>query len=219
MPSVPDCQGDRTTDRTTKGEPPVRRILIPVAAILLVSACSGQRAVTQPASSEPTASRSASASSGQKGLIGGAPSPRGRLVVAIPAERLPYKPDAGMPALDDVRVIKTAADPCAIPADNSGEQAQLIGASSGGPGTVNVMFSFTNPCAKPVVFGYKVTAAIGSAKGDQAGGGAEGTTQKIEPGRTVKAVVPVDVSTNLTAAQQKQLWVGCTEIGKQDPGY
>ncbi|MFF1743523.1 hypothetical protein [Streptomyces mirabilis] len=195
----------------------MRRILIPIAAILLASACSTKPAAAPPASSDPTAP--SSASSGPKGLTGGAPSPRGRLVVAIPAERLPYKPDAGMPALDDVRVIKTAADPCAIPADNSGEQAQLIGASSGGPGTVNVTFSFTNPCSKPVVFGYKVTAAIGSAKGDQAGGGAEGTTQKIEPGRTVKAVVPVDVSTDLTAAQQKRLWVGCTEIGKQDPGY
>lgn len=194
----------------------MRRILVPIAAVLLASACTSQAPVTPPASSDPTAS---SESSGQKGNIGGATSPRGRLVVAIPAERLPYKPEAGMPALDDVKVIKTAKDPCTLPADNSGEQVQLLGASNGGPGTVNVTFSFTNPCSKPVLLAYKVSAAIGSRTGEQAGGGAEGATARIRPGQTVKQTIPVDVSEDLTDAQQERLWVGCTEVGKQDPGY
>ncbi|MFJ4201553.1 hypothetical protein ACIP2Y_18220 [Streptomyces sviceus] len=141
------------------------------------------------------------------------------MVVVIPAEKLPYKPEAGMPALDDVKVVKTAKDPCGIPADGSGQEAQLLGAAAAGPGTVDVSFSFSNPCSKSVVYGYKVTAAIGSAQGAPAGGGAEGTTQTIPAGKTVKVVVPVDVSAELTAEQQKQLWVGVTKIGKQDPGY
>lgn len=194
----------------------MRRILMPIAAVLLTTACTRQAPVTPPASSDPTTS---SASSGQKGNIGGATSPRGRLVVAIPAERLPYKPEAGMPALDDVKVIKTAKDPCTLPADNSGEQVQLLGASNGGPGTVNVTFSFTNPCSTPVLLAYKVTAAIGSRTGEQAGGGAEGATGRIRPGQTVKQTIPVDVSEDLTDAQQERLWVGCTKVGKQDPGY
>ncbi|MFD8739405.1 hypothetical protein ACFV06_31465 [Streptomyces sp. NPDC059618] len=190
----------------------MRRILIPVAAVLLASACTNTTPST-PAGSSPSATNSSQA----KGLIGGAPTPSGRLVAAIPAARLPYKPDPGMPALDAVKVIKTAADSCAIPADNSGEEAQLLGATAGGPGTVNVTFSFSNPCSKPVVYSYKITAAIGSAKGEQAGGGGEGATRAIPPGQTIKAVVPVDVSEDLTPAQEKQLWVGCTEIGKQTP--
>ncbi|MFH9938544.1 hypothetical protein ACH4OT_04375 [Streptomyces murinus] len=191
----------------------MRRIILSATAVLLATACSSQAADTP----TPAPSTPAARSSGSKGLTGGAPKPHGKLVVAIPAAQLPYKPDAGMPALDDVRVIKTATDSCTIPADDSGEEVQLLGASDGGPGTVNVSFSFTNPCSKPVVYNYKVTAALGSAKGAQAGGGAEGTTRTIEPGKTVKAVVPVDVSEDLTPEQQKQLWVGCTEIGKQAP--
>lgn len=191
----------------------MRRILIPVAAVLLASACTNNTPSTPAASSPSTAS-----SSQAKGSIGGAPTPSGRLVAAIPVARLPYKPDPGMPALDPVKVLKTAADPCTIPADNSGEEAQLLGATAGGPGTVHVSFSFSNPCDKPVVYSYKVTAAIGSAKGKQAGGGGEGATRTIPPGQTIKVVVPVDVSQDLTPAQEKRLWVGCTEIGKQDAG-
>ncbi|MFG2473541.1 hypothetical protein [Streptomyces fagopyri] len=189
----------------------MRRILIPTALLLLATACTSQTPDRPQADTAPASP----AAAGPKGLTGGAPTPSGRQVVAIPAARLPYKPDAGMPALDDVRIIKTAADPCAIPPDNSGTEAQLLGAAAGGPGTVNVRFSFSNPCSKPVAYGYKVTAALGSAKGEQAGGGAEGTTSAIQPGRTVSVVVPVDVSEDLTPAQQKRLWVGCTEIGKQ----
>lgn len=191
----------------------MRRITIPIAAVLLATACSSEAADRAQPSTRTAAP--AASSSGPKGLTGGVPTPRGRLVVAIPAAQLPYKPEAGMPALDDVKVIKTATDPCAIPADGSGQEAQLLGAVSGGPGTVNVSFSFTNPCPKPVAYSYKVSAAIGSETGEQAGGGGLGTTQEIAPGRTVKEVVPVDVSQELTPAQQKKLWVGITEIGKQ----
>ncbi|MGW7722194.1 hypothetical protein ACWGJ6_02400 [Streptomyces canus] len=147
------------------------------------------------------------------------PTPSGRLALAIPAEKLPYKPEPGMPALDDVKVVKTASDPCGIPADGSGQEAQLLGAVYGGPRTVSVTYSFTNPCAKPVMYEYELTVALGGPDGEPAGGGGQGATQKIEPGKTVKQVVTVDVDDDLTAEQQKQLWVGVTKIGKQDPGY
>ncbi|MFE2828473.1 hypothetical protein [Streptomyces sp. NPDC059271] len=195
----------------------MRRTVLPVTALLLATACTSQAPVTPPVSSAPATSTPASSEG--KGNIDGAPSPRGRLVVAIPAARLPYKPDAGIPPLDDVKVIETAKDPCTLPADNSGEQVQLLGASNGGPGTVNVTFSFSNPCSKPVLLAYRVTAAIGSRTGEQAGGGAEGATARIRPGQTVKQTIPVDVSEDLTPAQQERLWVGCTKVGKQDPGY
>lgn len=190
----------------------MRRAILAVTAIaLLATACGGHAADT----AKSTPSTPAVRSSGPKGLTGGVPTPTGKLLVAVPASKLPYKPDAGMPALDDVKVIKTAKDPCAIPADNSGEEVQLLGASNGGPGTVNVTFSFTNPCTKPVTLSYKVTAAIGGATGEQAGGGAEGTTAELKPGQTVKQTIPVDISEDLTPAQLKKLWVGCTEVGKQ----
>lgn len=195
----------------------MRRILIPVAAVLLASACTGGPADSPQSSGRPTVP--ASAASSAKGLTGGVPTPSGSLTVDIPKEKLPYKPEAGMPALDDVKVVKTAADPCGIPADGSGQQAQLLGAVSGGPRTVNVTYSFTNPCSRPLMYEYELTAAIGGPTGEQAGGGAQGATQKIEPGQTVKQVVPVDVDDDLTAAQQAKLWVGVTKIGKQDPGY
>jgi hypothetical protein len=197
----------------------VRRILIPVAALLLATACSSEPSDEPQAESSPAPSTPAASSSAPKGLTGGAPTPSGRLVVVIPAEKLPYKPEAGMPALDDVKVVKTVKDPCGIPADGSGQEAQLIGAAYAGPRTVNVTYSFTNPCSKPLVYEYALTAAIGGPKGEPAGGGALGTTRKIAAGQTVKEVVTVDVDDDLTAEQQKQLWVGVTKIGKQDPGY
>ncbi|MGW6924478.1 hypothetical protein ACWGA9_24855 [Streptomyces sp. NPDC054950] len=189
----------------------MRRILAPISAVLLASACTSGSA-TKPHTDASTPSTTAS--SDAKGLIG-VPTPTGRLVVAIPADRLPYLPEAGMPELDDVKVLKSAADPCGIPADGSGQQAQLLGAIAGGPGTVMVTYSFTNPCGEPLAYSYKLSAAIGSEDGEQAGGGAEGTTQVIEPGQTVKEVVPVDVSEDLTPEQQQKLWVGVTNIGKQ----
>ncbi|MDV9168739.1 hypothetical protein R6V09_01095 [Streptomyces sp. W16] len=215
MSLVPNWHRMRTTDHPTQGEP-VRRTILAIAAIgLLTTACSTGAADKPQSASRPTAT--AATSSGAKGLVGGAPTPSGKLVVAIPAAKLPYKPDAGIPSLDDVKILKTASDPCTLPADNSGEEVQLLGASNGGPGTLNITFSFSNPCAKPVVLSYKVTSAIGSATGEQAGGGSEGTTVELKPGQTVKQTIPVDVSEDLTPAQQKRLWVGCTEVGKQDP--
>lgn len=197
----------------------MRCILIPVAALLLATACSSKASDDPPASSTPAPSTPAASSSTPKGLTGGVPTPSGRLVVVIPAEKLPYKPEAGMPALDDVKVVKTAKDPCGIPADGSGQEAQLIGAAYAGPRTVNVTYSFTNPCTKPVMYEYELTTALGGPEGEQAGGGALGATRKIEPGQTVKEVVSVDVDDDLTPEEQKQLWVGVTKIGKQDPGY
>ncbi|MFD4790536.1 hypothetical protein ACFWN1_26485 [Streptomyces sp. NPDC058459] len=198
----------------------MRRILVPVAAALLATACApGDRSDTPVDAAKPSgSSQAATGSSGAQGRKGPVPTPSGQLVTAIRAASLPYKPDDGMPALSDVKVIKTAADPCAIPADGSREEAQLIGAVYAGPTTVNVTFSFTNPCRVPLAYDYKITAAIGSAKGKQAGGGAEGTTPDLKPGQTVKQVVPVDVFGDLTPEQQQQLWVGCTGIGKQNAG-
>lgn len=184
-----------------------------LAVLALAAATACQPTDTSHSSGDGTTT--ATASSDPKGLTGGVPKPSGRPVLAIPAAKLPYKPDPGMPALNDVKILKTAADPCAIPADGSGEEAQLLGAISGGPGTINVTFSFTNPCTKPVTYDYEVTAALDSAKGERAGGGALGSTPTIPPGRTIKRTISVDVSMELTPAQQKRLWVGVTQIGKQ----
>lgn len=181
-----------------------------LAVLALATACQSTD-TTSSSSSTPTATTSRD----PKGLTGGVPTPSGHPTLAIPATKLPYKPAPGMPALDDVKILKTAADPCAIPADDSGEEAQLLDAISGGPGTINVTFSFTNPCTKSVTYAYEVTTALDSAKGEQAGGGALGSTPAIPPGRTIKQTIPVDVSMELTPAQQKRLWVGVTQIGKQ----
>lgn len=197
----------------------MRRILIPVAAVLLASACTSDPADSAQPDGQPSASTPATASSSAKGLTGGVPTPSGSLAVVIPKEKLPFKPEAGMPALDDVKVVKTASDPCGIPADGSGQQAQLLGAVTGGPRTINVTYMFTNACADPLVYEYELTVAIGGPEGEQAGGGGLGTTRKIEPGESVKEVVPVDVDDDLTPEQQAKLWVGVTKIGKQDPGY
>ena len=185
------------------------------AAVAIIAALGAATACTPADTAGSSSSATATASSDPKGLTGGVPTPSGHPVLAIPATKLPYKPDSGMPALGDVKILKTAADPCAIPADDSGQEAQLLGATSGGPGTINVTFTFTNPCTKPVTYDYKVTTALDNAKGEQAGAGALGSTPTSPPGRTIKRTIPVDVSTELTPAQQKRLWVGVTQIGKQ----
>lgn len=184
-----------------------------LAILALATACQSTDTTSSRGSSSGTPTTTTSRN--PKGLTSGVPTPSGHLTLAIPAAKLPYKPAPGMPALNDVKILKTATDPCAIPADDSGEEAQLLDAITGGPDTINVTFSFTNPCTKPVTYDYKVTTALDSAKGEQAGGGALGSTPAIPPGRTIKRTIPVDVSMELTPAQQKRLWVGVTQIGKQ----
>ncbi|MFF2384058.1 hypothetical protein [Streptomyces sp. NPDC058108] len=183
-----------------------RTILIPTAALLLATACTSHTP-DKPQADTHTASPAADGP-------GGASTQSSRLVVAIPAARLPYKPDPGMPALTDVRITKTATDPCAFPEDNSGTEAQLLGAKGVDSRTVNVTFSFSNPCSKPVAFTYRIASAIGSRKGIPAGDGAVGATGVVAPGQTIKEVIPVDVFSDLTPEQAKQLWVGCVEVGK-----
>ncbi|MFE2407129.1 hypothetical protein ACFXDE_02160 [Kitasatospora sp. NPDC059408] len=137
----------------------------------------------------------------------------GQLEVAIPAARLPYKPAQGAPELDDVKVVKTAADPCGIPADDSGNEAQLLNARM----DVNVMivtFEFTNPCPVPVSYTFHVTQAIGSQTGPSGGPAVDATTSPIPPGKSISFNVNVDPSPKLTAAQVSRLWVGVTRIAK-----
>ncbi|MGW2371656.1 hypothetical protein [Kitasatospora sp. NPDC001683] len=133
--------------------------------------------------------------------------------MAVPAARLPYKPAEGAPALDDVEVMKTAADPCGIPADDSGNEAQLLNAQLD-VNVVIVTFEFTNPCLTPVSYSFHVTQAIGSETGPSGGPGVDATTAPIQPGRSIKFDVNVVPRSTLTAAQVEQLWMGVTRIAK-----
>ncbi|MFJ9771242.1 hypothetical protein ACIRVF_08355 [Kitasatospora sp. NPDC101157] len=127
--------------------------------------------------------------------------------------RLPYKPAEGAPALDDVKILKTAADPCGIPADDSGNEAQLLDAHAD-VNVVIVTFEFTNPCQAPVRYSFHVTQAIGSATGSSGGPGVDATTAPIQPGRSIKFDVNVAPRSTLTTAQVEQLWMGVTRIAK-----
>jgi hypothetical protein len=133
--------------------------------------------------------------------------------VAIPAARLPYKPAQGAPDLDDVKVVKSAADPCAIPADDSGNEAQLLDAQAD-VGVAIVTFEFTNPCSAPVRYAFHVAQAIGSATGRSGGLGVDATTAPIGPGKSISLKVNLNPDPSLTPSQLKQLWVGVTRISK-----
>ncbi|MGA5820803.1 hypothetical protein ACPC54_23420 [Kitasatospora sp. NPDC094028] len=137
----------------------------------------------------------------------------GQSEVAIPAAQLPYKPAQGAPDLDDVKVVKTPADPCAIPADDSGNEAQLLDAHLHGK-LVTVTFEFTNPCSAPVSYAFHVTQAFGSATGQPGGPGVDATTTPIPPGKSISFDVNVTPKSGLTTTQVSQLWMGVTRITK-----
>lgn len=179
---------------------------IPAAAavLLLTAACS-----TSSTTAGHTPSATPSAASPSSSAVQ-AP----RLQVAIPAAKLPYKPAAGAPALGDVRVIATPTDPCVIPADNSGDEAQLLDAKL----DVNVLvvtFEFTNPCTTPLAYRFTVTQAIGGPHGPSGGPSDQVESPAIQPGRSVSFAVNVDPAPSLTDAQLQRLWVGVTHIAKQ----
>jgi hypothetical protein len=109
--------------------------------------------------------------------------------------------------------MKTAADPCAVPADDSGNEAQLLNAQVDA-GVVIVTFEFTNPCAAPVRYAFHVTQAIGSATGRSSGPGVDATTAPIGPGQSISFNVNINPDPALTSSQLKQLWVGVTRITK-----
>lgn len=190
-----------------------------IAAVLLTAACASTSPTATPATSSsmaPTAAAPTAATS-----VSASPSPtvvqRPQLTVAIPVAKLPYQPVAGAPALGDVSILKTAADPCTIPANDSGNEGQLLNAQMNVTVLI-VTFEFTNPCTKPLTYAFKVTQAIGSATGPSGGDPTETTTQSIAPGKSVTLKVNVDPKVSLTQAQLQQLWVGITHIAKQ-PGY
>lgn len=192
-----------------------------IAAVLLTAACASTAPAAAPATSPsvpaavpiPTASSSPSTSPSTSA----APTQKPQLHVAIAASRLPYRPAAGAPKLGDVSVLTGPSDPCAIPADDSGDEGQLINAQM----DVNVLivtFEFTNPCSKPLTYSFTVTQELGSATGPAGGDPVETTTQPIAAGQSVTMNVNVDPKATLTAAQLQDLWVGITHITKQ-PGY
>lgn len=194
-----------------------------IAAVLLTAACSSTTATSAPAPS-PTAPAATTAPAtpgaappSTAAASPSAPAQKPELHVVIPASKLPYPAAAGAPALGDVSVLKTAADPCTIPADDSGNEGQLINAALVGP-VVAVTFEFTNPCTKPLTYAFKVIQAMGSATGPSGGDPVETATQTIAPGQSVTMKVNVDPKAALTAAQLQQLWVGISHISKQ-PGY
>lgn len=171
-------------------------------------------AVVSPAATGASTSPSPAASPASQAPSSAAAGPP---AVAIPAGQLPYKPVPGAPALGDVSVTKSAADPCGIPADDSGNEAQLLNAER----DVNVLivtFEFTNPCTTPLSYDFTVTQAIGSATGPSGGPGLQTTTSTIEPGKSISFKVNVDPSAALTPAQLQQLWVGVTHIAKHMAG-
>lgn len=197
----------------------MRPLLIPAVLTVLLTAACGNTGTSHPVA-EPShstdASMSSAPSSSPRGHTGPIPAPSGTPRTVIVSAKLPFKPAAGMPALSDVKVTVASGDACSIPPDDSGDEAQLIGAVLGGPRTVNATFEFTNPCTTAVTYSYKITTALDGPHGAQAGGGAVGTTSSIKPGQSIKDILGVDVDYNLTAAQQKRLWLGCTQIGKDD---
>jgi hypothetical protein len=141
----------------------------------------------------------------------------GQLAVAIPVGQLPYKAAAGAPALGDVTISKTGDDPCGIPSDDSGNEAQLLDAEKVGPVLV-VTFEFSNPCANSLSYDITVTQAIGSETGPTGGPALQTTTPTIGPGQSISFKVNVDPKATLTPTQLQQLWVGVTRIGKHRAG-
>lgn len=118
-----------------------------------------------------------------------------------------------MPALDDVKVSKTAQDTCGIPADDSGNEGQLLNVEW----DVSVFvatFEFTNPCQQPLTYAVHVTEAFGSATGPSAGPGAQVDTQIIRPGQSVSFHFPVDPKPGLSTDDLKRIWLGITQITK-----
>lgn len=196
----------------------MRRLIPAITAVLLTAACASTAThATKPPASSPSLSVAAPTQSQVPSPTSEAPSPSGaaspQLTVAIPASKLPYKPAAGAPALDDVSIIKTANNPCTVPADDSGNEAQLLDAEM----DVNVLivsFEFSNPCAAPLSYDFRVTQAIGSATGPSGGPAAEATTPAIQPGASISFHINVDPSSALTPTQLQQLWVGVTRITK-----
>lgn len=191
------------------------RAMPAIAAVLLTAACASTTPAAAPTTSTPATSPSPTSTAAPSTSPSATSKPQ--LVVAIPASKLPYKPAAGAPALGDVSIMKTAADPCVIPGDDSGNEGQLLDAQMDVTVLI-VTFEFTNPCTKPLAYAFKVTQAIGSAAGPSGGDPTETTTQPIAPGQSVTLKVNVDPKATLTQAQLQQLWVGISHIAKQ-PGY
>jgi hypothetical protein len=210
----------------------MRRLIPAITAVLLTTACASTATQTAtppintaltlsptPSASAPTSPvASASTQSPKPAPTSATPTPSSsastQLTVAIPAAQLPYKPAAGAPALDDVSIIKTAADSCAVPADDSGNEAQLLDAEM----DVNVLivtFEFSNPCAVPLRYDFDVTQAIGSETGPAGGPATQARTPVIQPGASISFKVNVDPNATLTPTQLQQLWVGVTHITKR----
>jgi cytoskeletal protein RodZ len=206
----------------------MRRLTMAITAVLLTTACASTATQAAKPPTSPSSSPTASAPSSPTSAPAATPSPTpapssatptpsssatGQLTVAIPAAQLPYKPAAGAPALDDVSIAKTSSDSCAIPADDSGNEAQLLDAEM----DVNVLittFEFSNPCSTPLTYDFDVTQAIGSETGPTGGPDTQARTPVIQPGKSISFKVNVDPNASLTPTQLQQLWVGVTHITK-----
>ena len=178
-----------------------------IAACLPLAGCGGSSAAKTAASASDTPGTGQAAGGNEQATVPGGP-----MKVAVAAAKLPYQPASGKPALHDVQIRKTGT--CSIPSDNSGNEAQVLDTAPAGSGTVNVTMEFTNPCSTAVIYTYTVAALVGGPHGTPVGGGNAGTTQMIDPGQSVKVVLPVDTGSSLSADQQAKLWLGCTQIGK-----
>lgn len=209
----------------------MRRLIPAIAAVLLTTACASTAAHVEkppaPASTGPSLTVSASPSPSaapappsptQHASATDTPTPSSttgaQTTVAVHAGALPYKPAAGAPALDDVSIRKTAADGCVVPADDSGNEAQLLNAELDG-NVLIVTFEVTNPCPASLRYDLTVTQAIGSSTGPSGGPDARAVTPEIQPGASISFRVNVDPKSTLTPTELQQLWVGVTRISKE----
>lgn len=209
----------------------MRRLIPAIAAVLLTTACSSSatHAVKPPAptSTSPSLTISASPSPSvtaappsptQQASATTSPTPSSttgaQTTVAVHTGALPYKPAPGAPALDDVSIRRTATDSCVVPADDSGNEAQLLNATMDGTVLI-VTFEVTNPCPASLRYDLTVTQALGSSTGTSGGPDAQAVTPEIPPGASISFRVNVDPKPSLSRAQLQQLWVGVTRISKE----
>jgi hypothetical protein len=192
----------------------VRRAVPAIAAVALAAGCTTTTTTGPGIPVTAATSPQASVTTRPAPPPSASPSPAAGPRVAIQAAQLPYKPAAGMPALGNVSILRSAADPCTVPADDSGDEAQLINAELDVT-VVIVTFEFTNPCATPLVYDFTATQAIGSAHGPTAGDPTQTTTPPIQPGQSITFRINDDPSPSLTSQQLQSLWIGITHISKE----
>lgn len=189
----------------------MRRTITAVAACLLLAGCSSATASRTTAPTPAPSSGAATTTAAPPPHTAAAPPATPQTVVGVRADRLPYLPAPGAPKLDDVTYQRTATNPCQIPADDSGNEAQLLDAQV----DVNVLvvtYEFTNPCTKPLAYRYTLTEHLDSVHGRKIPGGSSGQSPVIQPGKSIKFHFNADYDQSLSQAELQRLWIGVTHL-------